>query len=140
MLVSTPSGRANDGFNVFLSDGDGGFETAVRYQAAKQTFDLAVHDADRDGDVDVLTVANDSSVVTVHLNLGDGSFFVPERNDAGVLTRDMVRATSIATATSISSPAATTTCGSSATAATRRFRRPCTSTRRSRRATSCWPT
>ncbi len=90
VLVSTPSGRANDGYNVILSDGEGGFLPAVRYEAAKHTFDLAVHDADGDGDQDVLTVANDSSVITVHLNLGDGTFLVLPRNNIGVLTRDMV--------------------------------------------------
>ena len=33
---------------------------------------------------------NDSSVVTVHPNLGDGTFYVPTRNHLGFITRDMV--------------------------------------------------
>jgi hypothetical protein len=90
VLVSTPSGRANDGFNVMLSDGVGGFLPVVRYEAAKQTFDLATWDVDEDGNLDVTTVANDSSVVTVHLNQGDGTFPILRRYDLGFITRDMV--------------------------------------------------
>jgi len=89
-FVSTPSGRANDGWNVLLSDGKGGFHPARRYEAAKQTFDLAAVDADDDGDLDVLTVANDSSVVTVHLNDGVGGFSALEKTTIGFLVRDLV--------------------------------------------------
>ncbi len=91
VVVSTPSGRANDGFNVLLNSGGGGFLPVVRYEAAKQTFDLATYDVDQDGDSDLITVANDSSVLTVHLNLGDGTFPILTRNTVGFITRDMVQ-------------------------------------------------
>jgi len=82
---STPSGRANDGFSVLLSNGSGAFQQVQRYEAGKSTNDLLADDVDSDGDLDVLTVANDSSVVTVHANLGDGTFLVLPRYDVGVL-------------------------------------------------------
>jgi hypothetical protein len=91
IIVSTPSGRANDGYNVMLSSGDEGFLPVIRYEAAKQTYDMAAYDADRDGDPDIVTVANDSSVLTVHRNLGDGTFLVLTRNGFAFLTRDMVQ-------------------------------------------------
>jgi hypothetical protein len=81
---SHPSGRANDGYSVLLSNGSGGFQSVSQYEAGKMTQDLLADDADGDGDLDVLTVANDSSVVTMHRNQGDGSFLVLERYDAGV--------------------------------------------------------
>ncbi len=90
VLVSTPSGRANDGFNVMLSTGKSGYLPVVRYEAAKQTYDLLTYDADGDGDKDVITCARDSSVITVHRNLGSGTFRVLTRNELGFITRDLV--------------------------------------------------
>lgn len=84
ILATTPSGRANDGW-CFLRGTANGFEGGERYQAAKQTFDIASFDADGDGDRDVMTVANDSSVLTVHTNRGAGDFFVPAFFPTGAL-------------------------------------------------------
>ncbi|NOG54352.1 MAG: VCBS repeat-containing protein [Planctomycetes bacterium] len=79
VILTTPSGRTFDGFNVCLGDGAGGVQSIVYYQAAKYTHDTAVFDIDHDNFLDVVTVANDSSVITVHHNLGDGTFFIPRK-------------------------------------------------------------
>jgi hypothetical protein len=89
IVAATPTGRALDGFHVFLSNGTGGFAPDVFHEAAKQTYDLTLIDVDNDGDRDVITVANDSAVVTVHRNPGDGGFYVPRRFPSGVLTSGM---------------------------------------------------
>ncbi len=86
IVASTPSGRALDGFNVLLSDGVGSFRPAAFRTAAKQTRDLELVDADGDGLPDVVTVAQDSAAVTVHVNPGDGVFPQPTRYDVGTLT------------------------------------------------------
>lgn len=86
---SHPSGRANDGFSVLLSNGSGGFGPVQQYEAGKSTTDLFADDVDGDGDLDVLTVANDSSVVTVHPNQGNGDFPILQRYDAGVLANSI---------------------------------------------------
>lgn len=83
IIASTPSGRANDGYNVLLSDGSGGFLPVAFYEASQQTFAAVVADIDLDGVLDVLTVANSSAAVTVHRNPGDGIFSVLTRNAAG---------------------------------------------------------
>ncbi len=89
IIGTTPSGRAVDGFHVLLSNGSGGFLTSVYYRAAKQTVDAAAFDADGDGDADVLTVANDSSVLTVHANLGDGRLPVLPQYAIGTLSHNI---------------------------------------------------
>lgn len=89
IVGTTPTGRSLDGFHVLLSDGAGGYRQDRFYEAAKQTYDAALVDVDHDGDLDVVTAANDSSVVTVHENDGSGRFFVPQRFPAGSLTSGM---------------------------------------------------
>ncbi len=89
IIASTPSGRQFDGWNVLMSTSDGGYQTAEFFDAAKQTFDLAAFDTDADGDLDVVTVANDSSVVTVHENRSGGEFLVPTLWPLDALNRDM---------------------------------------------------
>ena len=89
VIASTPSGRQFDGWNVLMSSTSGGYQPAQFFTAAKQTFDLAALDADGDGDLDIVTVANDSSVATVHENQGGGEFFVPARWPLDALHRDM---------------------------------------------------
>ncbi|GIV01471.1 MAG: hypothetical protein KatS3mg015_0301 [Fimbriimonadales bacterium] len=84
ILATTPSGRAMDGWNLVPSTGDGSFGTAVFRTAAKWTYEIRAADADADGDLDVLTLANDSSVITVHQN-ENGAFPLPPRYSVGTL-------------------------------------------------------
>ena len=79
IIAATPSGRTTDGYEVLLNNGAGGF-TPKHYEASQQTFDAAAVDIDRDNDLDVLTLANSSAALTVHLNPGSGVFPVPVRN------------------------------------------------------------
>ena len=88
----TPTGRALDGFHLLHSDGAGGYRPSRFFEAAKSTQDGTLLDADGDGDLDVLTAANDSSVVTVHSNRGNGAFLVPPRYGVGALTSGMDKA------------------------------------------------
>lgn len=89
IIGTTPSGRAVDGFHVLLSNGSGGFQTGVYYPAAKQTVDVMAFDADGDGDADVLTLANDSAVLTLHANAGDGRLPALPQYPIGVLSHNM---------------------------------------------------
>jgi hypothetical protein len=74
ILAAVPSGRSVEGFEVVLNDGSGGVLTPVYNEASQQTFDLLAFDIDNDGDRDVLSLANSSAAVTVHLNTGAGRF------------------------------------------------------------------
>ena len=79
IVAAVPSGRAIEGFVTVNSNGSGGFNTPVYYEASQQTFDVAIVDLDSDGDGDVMTVANSSAAVTIHENPGDGSLPVLAR-------------------------------------------------------------
>jgi len=85
IVAAVPSGRAIEGFVVVNSNGSGGFNTPVYYEASQQTFDAAIIDLDNDGDGDVITLANSSAAVTVHENL-NGSFPVLTRYDVASLS------------------------------------------------------
>ena len=86
IVAAVPSGRATEGFVVVNSNGSGGFNTPVYYEASQQTFDVAIVDLDGDGDGDVITLANSSAAVTVHENLGNGSFPVLPRYEVASLS------------------------------------------------------
>jgi FG-GAP-like repeat len=86
IVAAVPSGRATEGFVVVNSNGSGGFNTPVYYEASQQTFDVAIVDLDGDSDGDVITLANSSAAVTVHENLGDGSFPVLTRYEVASLS------------------------------------------------------
>ena len=86
IVAAVPSGRAVEGFVVVNSNGSGGFNTPVYYEASQQTFDVAIADLDNDVDGDVLTIANSSAAVTVHENLGNGTFRVPTRYEVASLS------------------------------------------------------
>ena len=86
IVAAVPSGRAIEGFVVVNSNGSGGFNTPVYYEASQQTFDVAIVDLDGDGDGDVITLANSSAAVTVHENLGNGSFPVLPRYEVASLS------------------------------------------------------
>ncbi|HEY0544040.1 MAG TPA: VCBS repeat-containing protein [Pyrinomonadaceae bacterium] len=79
VIAAVPSGRSTEGYVTLLSNGAGGFSAPVYYEASQQTFDVAAVDIDRDGDSDVLTLANSSAAITVHENPGNGTFRVPQR-------------------------------------------------------------
>src|SRR6476646_8128356 len=86
IVAAVPSGRAIEGFVVVNSNGSGGFNTPVYYEASQQTFGVAIVDLDNDGHGDVITVANSSAAVTVHKNLGNGSFQVQPRYEVASLS------------------------------------------------------
>jgi hypothetical protein len=86
IVAAVPSGRAIEGFVTVNSNGSGGFNTPVYYEASQQTFDVAIVDLDDDGDGDVITLANSSAAVTVHENLGEGSFPVLTRYEVASLS------------------------------------------------------
>jgi hypothetical protein len=85
IVAAVPSGRATEGFVVVNSNGSGGFNTPVYYEASQQTFDVAIVDLDNDTDGDVVTLANSSAAVTVHENVG-GSFPVLTRYEVASLS------------------------------------------------------
>jgi hypothetical protein len=86
IVAAVPSGRAIEGFITVTSNGSGGFNTPVYYEASQQTFDVAIVDLDNDGHSDVITVANSSAAVTVHKNPGNGSFRVLTRYEVASLS------------------------------------------------------
>src|SRR5262245_16305590 len=86
IVAAVPSGRAIEGFVAVNSNGSGGFNTPVYYEASQQTFDLTIVDLDNDGDGDVITVANSSAAVTVHENSGNGLFPVLPRYEVASLS------------------------------------------------------
>jgi len=86
IVAAVPSGRAIEGFVVVNSNGSGGFNTPIYYEASQQTFDVAIVELDKDGHADVITLANSSAAVTVHKNLGNGSFQVLPRYEVASLS------------------------------------------------------
>lgn len=86
IVAAVPSGRAIEGFVVVNSNGSGGFNAPVYYEASQQTFDVAIVDLDGDGHSDVITVANSSAAVTVHKNPGNGTFPVLTRYEVASLS------------------------------------------------------
>jgi hypothetical protein len=86
IVAAVPSGRVPEGFVSVTSNGSGGFNTPVYYEASQQTFDVAIVDLDNDSDGDVITLANSSAAVTVHENLGDGTFPVLTRYEVASLS------------------------------------------------------
>ena len=86
IVAAVPSGRVPEGFVTVTSNGSGGFNTPVYYEASQQTFDVAIVDLDKDGDGDVVTLANSSAAVTIHENPGDGSFPVLTRYEVASLS------------------------------------------------------
>jgi hypothetical protein len=85
----SPTGRSTDGWVALLSNGSGGFLPAVRYEASQQTVDATLTDTDRDGDLDVVTVAKSSAAITVHRNAGNGVFAVLPRNHVGQVSNPL---------------------------------------------------
>lgn len=91
ILATTPSGRAVDGWNLLTNDRTGRFGSVLFRHAAKWTYGADALDVDGDGDRDVLTVAYDSSVITVHLNR-NGQFVVPTVYAIGTLSSGLEEA------------------------------------------------
>ncbi len=89
LIAANPSGRSYDGFDLLLNDRTGNFMPSVTYRAAKWTSDAVGFDADGDGDTEVVTVANDSSVVTVHENTGGGVLATLPQYRIGTITHNI---------------------------------------------------
>ena len=90
VVACSPDGRANDGWNLLLSNGSGGFLQPVkRHQASKETSMAKIVDLNEDGDQDVITLANDSALITFHENPGSGDFPVQVKYPIGVLSEFM---------------------------------------------------
>lgn len=70
------SGSAN--FQVVLSNGAGGFLPVAGYFAGRNTYDVMTGDVNGDNLADVLTTDNSSLQITVHHNVGNGSFVIPQ--------------------------------------------------------------
>lgn len=86
IIATTPSGRAVDGWNLVPSSGNGNFGTVIFRTAAKWTYEAIGADLDGDNDRDVVTLAYDSSVITVHKNQ-NGAFPLPTQYSVGTLLR-----------------------------------------------------
>jgi len=92
LVATTPSGRAVDGYNVLLNDAAGGFRPVEFYRGSKQTTAAALFDVDGDLNVDIVTVANDSALLTIHRNPGKGIFLRLPQYDVGSFTDGIDRA------------------------------------------------
>src|SRR5437764_5690371 len=64
IVAAVPSGRAIEGFVVVNSNGSGGFNTPIYYEASQPTFDAAIVEIDMARAADVLTRANSTTAVT----------------------------------------------------------------------------
>ena len=74
ILTANSNGRAAESINVILNDGNGDFIDPVAYHGSQNTKDVDAADVDADGDLDILTVAQFSNVLTVHKNDGQAGF------------------------------------------------------------------
>ncbi len=77
IVAAHHDGRAGDGVEVVLSNGHGGFQSAIRYPAGQTTSAALVSDVDSDGDLDIISIDNYSLEMTVHFNSGNGHFPIP---------------------------------------------------------------
>jgi FG-GAP-like repeat len=83
LVTASASARTTDGYQVILSNGSGGFLPAFRNNAGQNTEDIMTGDVDNDGKIDVLTADSYSMQITVHKNLGQGVFPVPDLFETG---------------------------------------------------------
>ena len=65
--------KATGALAVLLGNGDGTFQTAVKYSSGKGASWVVIGDFDGDGPNDVAVVGRTSHTVTVYLNSGDGT-------------------------------------------------------------------
>ncbi|MCL6495757.1 MAG: VCBS repeat-containing protein, partial [Ignavibacterium sp.] len=77
-LVTAELSAGFYGFQVILNNGSGGFLQAKGYTSGKTCWDVLVGDVDNDQIPDVITTDNSSVQITVHKNLGNGTFFIPQ--------------------------------------------------------------
>ncbi|MBS1551646.1 MAG: T9SS type A sorting domain-containing protein [Bacteroidetes bacterium] len=84
IVTANANARVTDGYQVLLSNGSGGFQTAFRNNAGQNTEDAMVGDIDNDGKTDILTADSYSMQVTVHKNLGQGVFPVANLFETGI--------------------------------------------------------
>ncbi|RMG22160.1 MAG: VCBS repeat-containing protein, partial [Armatimonadetes bacterium] len=83
----TPSGRFIDGFNLLVNNGAGGYGAAIYRHSAKWPYSGDARDIDADGDLDLILVANDSSVLAVHENRGGQFPSLPSYFETDTLAR-----------------------------------------------------
>ena len=89
ILATTPSGRSGEGWLTYVNNGMGQFSEGQKYESSKWTMDIVGCDIDNDGDNDVMTIAQDASVLTVHRNPGDGQFLIlPRLQSDGFLVKE----------------------------------------------------
>jgi hypothetical protein len=77
-LVTAELSAGFYGFQVILNNGSGGFLQAKGYTAGYNCWEVLVGDVDGDQISDVITTDNSSVQITVHKNLGNGTFFIPQ--------------------------------------------------------------
>lgn len=65
------------GWSLVTGNGTGGFGAPTEFRAGENAFAVRVGDLDRDTDLDVIVVAQQSMEACVHLNPGDGAFWKP---------------------------------------------------------------
>lgn len=71
------SGRTTDGYQVVLSDGEGGFQPAFKNPAGQATRGILIGNVNDDNVPDVVTIDNYGLGATVHINQGNGDFTLP---------------------------------------------------------------
>jgi hypothetical protein len=89
LLGANLDGRASDGWQVAMSDANGGFRPAVLHPSGQHTAVVMATDVDNDLALDVLTVDHYSMAVMVHRNLGGGEFRVPPTYPVEPLSLDL---------------------------------------------------
>jgi len=73
-LVNWMYSASNGYVSVLLGNGDGTFQSAVRYDVGRQPLSVAIGDLDGDGSPDLATANSDSDDLSVLLGNGDGTF------------------------------------------------------------------
>jgi len=84
IVTANADARVTDGYQVILGNGSGGFLPAFKNNAGQNTEDVMLGDVDNDGKIDILTADSYSMQITVHKNLGQGIFPVPELSETGI--------------------------------------------------------
>jgi hypothetical protein len=83
-VVATTSTGSSEGLGVYIGNGDGTFQPAVRYASTgDQPFLSALADLDGDGALDIVSAAGGSNNVLVLRGNGDGTFGAPAAFPAG---------------------------------------------------------
>lgn len=85
MVPDDPPGATNPGaVAVLFGNGDGTFQSAVRYAVGRGAVAVAIGDFNGDGNLDIASLSSNDKTVTVLLGIGDGTFRGPVAYGAGV--------------------------------------------------------